>query len=152
MKLSDQIQNDMTEAMKARDASRVDALRMLRAAMLELQKSGDEVTDELEMRTMQKQAKMRRESIEQFEAAGRADLVEKETNALKVIEEYLPTMMTEDEIRVVVQRVVAETGAAGMNDFKIVMPKVMAEVKGKADGSLVQSVVKGALSGEESTG
>ena len=149
MKLSDTIQNDMTEAMKARDASRVDALRMLRAAMLELQKSGDEVTDELEMRTLQKQAKMRRESIEQFEAAGRTDLVEKETSALKVIEEYLPTMMTEEEIRAVVTRCVAETGATGMNDFKLVMPKVMAEVKGKADGSLVQSVVKAALSGEE---
>ncbi len=146
MSLTKKIAEDMTAAMKERKSGRVDALRMLRAALLELQKSGNEVTEELELKTLQKQAKMRRESISQFQEAKRDDLVAREQEELDIIEEYLPSMMSDEEITDVVARVITQTGAASMADFKIVMPKTMGEVSGRADGSSVQRIVRELLS------
>ena len=142
MSLTQKISDDMTAAMKVRDSSRVDALRMLRAALLELQKSGDEVTEDLEMKVLQKQAKMRRESISQFREAGRIDLAEREEKELDIIEEYLPKMLSDEDITEIVSRVITETGAASMGDFKVVMPKTMKEVSGRADGTAVQRIVR----------
>jgi hypothetical protein len=145
MSISKKVSADMVAAMKSRDSGRVDALRMIRAALLELEKSGKEVTEELEIRTLQKQAKMRRESISQYRDASREDLVEKEELELKVIEEYLPAMLSNDEIRTITEEVIEQTGAAGLEDFKIVMPRVMAQTAGRAEGSAVQAVVRGLL-------
>jgi uncharacterized protein YqeY len=94
---------------------------------------------------LQKQAKMRRDSIDAFQKGGRAELVDKETKELEVITEYLPKQMTEQEIRAVVTRVLAETGAAGPRDMGKVMPKVLAETKDKADGKQVAGIVQAAL-------
>jgi uncharacterized protein YqeY len=94
---------------------------------------------------LQKQAKMRRDSIEAFRKGGRSELVEKEEKELVFITEYLPKQMTEAEIRAVVARVVADTGAAGPRDMGKVMPKVLAETKDKADGKQVASIVQAAL-------
>jgi uncharacterized protein YqeY len=94
---------------------------------------------------LQKQAKMRRDSIEAFGKGGRAELVEKETRELAFISEYLPKQMSEAEIRAVVARVVGETGATGPRDMGKVMPKVLAEMKDKADGKQVAAIVQAAL-------
>ena len=149
MSISKKVSSDMVAAMKSRDTGRVEALRMIRAALLELEKSGKEVTDELEVRTLQKQAKMRRESIAQYSEAGRSDLVDKEERELAVLEEYLPKMLSEEEIRNIAGSVISETGATGMQDFKVVMPRVMGQTAGRAEGSEVQRVVREMLSESE---
>jgi uncharacterized protein YqeY len=94
---------------------------------------------------LQKQAKMRRDSIEAFRKGGRSELVEKEEKELGFITEYLPKQMSEAEIRAVVARVVAETGATGPREMGKVMPKVLAETKDKADGKQVAGIVQAAL-------
>lgn len=145
MNYSERIVEDMKQAMKAGQTERVAALRMLRAAMIELQKSGEEVTEELELKTLQKQAKMRKDSIAQYEDAGRNDLAAREYVDLAIIEDYLPKQMSDDEIRAIVVRIIAETGATGTGDFKVVMPKAIGEAKGRADGGRVQAVVRDEL-------
>jgi len=94
---------------------------------------------------LQKQAKMRRDSIEAFQKGGRTELVDKETKELAVIAEYLPKQMSESEIRAVVAKVIADTGASGPRDMGKVMPKVLAETKDKADGKQVAGIVQAAL-------
>jgi len=91
-----------------------------------------------------KQAKMRRDSIEAFRKGGRNDLVDKEEKELGFINAYLPEQLDESKIREIARRVIAETGAKGPQDTKLVMPKVIAETKGRADGKVVSGVV-GAL-------
>jgi uncharacterized protein len=93
---------------------------------------------------LNKQAKMRRDSIDAFSKGGRADLVEKEEKELAFINAYLPAQLDESKIREIARRVIAETGAKGPQDTKLVMPKVIAETKGRADGKAVSAIV-GAL-------
>lgn len=145
MSYSERIVEDMKAAMKAGESEKVGVLRMLRAAMLELAKSGEEVTEELELKALQKQAKMRKDSISQFEDAGREDLASKERAELEIVETYLPKQLSDDDIREKVRAIIRETGASGMDDFKLVMPKAMGSMKGLADGSRVQAIVKEAL-------
>ena len=142
MTLSERINEDLKNAMKAGEKERTGTLRLIRAAMLELAKSGNEVTPDAEQKVIQKAARSRKEAIEQYRAANRADLVEKEEAELKIIEEYLPQQMGEDEIRNAVRAVIAETGASGPADFKLVMPKAMGVLRGKADGAKIQAIVK----------
>ena len=149
MAISQRIVDDMKAAMKEGDAKRVAALRTLRAALLQLQKSGEEVTEEEEMKAIMKQAKMSKDAIEQFSDAGREDLAEKERTELAVFEEYLPKQMSDEEIREVVERIAREQGANDMGDFKLVMPKAMGEMKGQADGGRVQAIVRQVLTGED---
>jgi uncharacterized protein len=94
---------------------------------------------------IQKQAKMRRDSIEAFRKAGRTELVEKEESELRVLGDYMPKQLTADEVGAIVARVVAETGATGPRDMGKVMPKVLAETKDRADGKQVASLVQAAL-------
>jgi uncharacterized protein len=147
MTITEKISEDLTAAMKAGEKLKVETLRMVRAALLELQKSGKEVTGEGEMKALQNQAKRRKDAAEQYRGANRVDLAEKEEAELKIIEEYLPQQMSEEEIQAEVRKIVAETGASGAGDFKVVMPKAMAAMKGRADGSKVQAAVKAALEG-----
>jgi uncharacterized protein YqeY len=94
---------------------------------------------------LQKQAKMRRDAIEAYRKAGRAELVQKEETELAVISEYLPTQLSEAEIREVAGRVIAEVGASGPRDMGKVMPKVLAQTKDRADGKVVSGVVSALL-------
>jgi uncharacterized protein YqeY len=142
MSLTNKISDDLKTAMKAGEKLRVETLRMIRAALLELQKSGSEVTAEGELKAVQNQAKRRKDAAEQYRNANRADLAEKEEAELKIIEEYLPQQMGEDEIRSEIRKIIEENGAAGPNDFKVVMPKAMGAMRGRADGSKVQAIVK----------
>lgn len=146
MSLRDTVVKDLTSAMKHGEKVRLATLRTVKAAMMEkeisLRGSGKDLTEEDELAVMLTLAKKRRESIELFLKGERPELADLETQELKIIEGYLPQMMSESEIGGVVDRVIAETGAAGTEGFARVMPVVMKELKGKADGRLVQTVVR----------
>lgn len=132
--------------MRSKDAVRLSALRMIQASITEQEKSGKgDVKDEDVVAILQKQAKQRRESIEQFEAAGRKDLVDKETAELEIIENYLPEQASNDEIRAVVGEVIESAGATSKKDFGRVMGPAMGRLKGKADGNRVREIVEDLL-------
>ncbi|WP_457568151.1 GatB/YqeY domain-containing protein [Desulfurobacterium sp.] len=149
MGLKERLVKDMKEAMKARDKVKLSTIRMINSLIknAEIDKRG-ELTDEEILSLLQKYAKQRRESIELYEKGGRKDLVEKERAELAIVESYLPEQMDEDEIRKVVEEAITETGASSLKDMGKVMKVVMPKVKGKADGSLVNRIVRELLSGE----
>ncbi|WP_337865615.1 GatB/YqeY domain-containing protein [Ignavibacterium sp.] len=148
MNLKEKINNDLKEAMKSGDKVRLNTVRSIRALILEFEKSGanKELTPEDELKLLTGAAKKRMDSIEQFRNAGRMDLVENEEAELKVLEEYLPKQLTEDEIKIEVQKIIAEAGAKGKEDFSKVMPASMKALKGRADGNLVRKIVESLLS------
>ena len=126
---------------------RIETIRSIRAEILKMDKSGmnREMTEEEEIALLKKQAKMRKESIELFEKAGRMELVEHEKAQLKIIEEYLPQEASEEEVSKIVSDIISKMGEVTEKDFGKVMGFVMKELKGKADGKLVQTVVKSKL-------
>ncbi len=153
--LKDKLSSDLKEAMRARDDVRLRTIRSLRAALMEkeieLREGGKaQLTQEQEIAVVQKQAKQRRDSIEQYEKAGRSDLQQKEEEELAVIEEYLPRQLDEDEVRKVLHEVIAATGAASPRDMGKVMGAAMERVRGLADGRRVQQLATEMLSDKKS--
>jgi len=144
MSLKEKINDDLKEAMKSQDSVRVETLRSIRAEILKMDKSGmnREMTPEEEIQLLSKQSKMRKESIEVFENAGRTDLAEKEKAQLVIIEEYLPKQMSEEEAKDIVNKIIAEFGEITPKDFGKVMGAAMKELKGKIDGKIIQDIVK----------
>lgn len=146
MSLKDTITADLTAAMKAKDADRMGALRMVKAALMNEQnkKGADYVlTDEESMKTLQSLVKQRKDSIEQYTNAGRTDLAEKEQTELAVIAEYLPQSATTEEIETAVSEAISEIGAASMKDMGAVMKATQAKLTGKTvDGKVVSETVK----------
>jgi len=149
MTLKDKIISDMTAAMKAKDAARTSTLRMVKAAIMHREKEGGgELTDEDVTKLLRSQVKQRRDSVEQYQKAGRQELVDKEAAEIAVIEEYLPQAASEAEIEQAVSAAVAETGATSMKDMGAVMKAAMAKLAGKnADGKLISETVKKKLAG-----
>ena len=141
-----QLKEELKQSMLARDAEKTSTLRMVISALgyYEIEKGGAgyEASEEDIESVLQKQAKQRRDSIEQFKAGGRDELVEKETKELQLIESYLPEQMGEDEVKKLVDEAVAQTGATSAADMGKVMGALMPKVKGKADGSLVSKLVR----------
>jgi len=148
MSLSKQIVTDLTAAMKAQDANRTSTLRMVKAAMMNRQiEKGSELDDDDMQKLLRSLVKQRRDSIEQYEKAGRQELVDKEKAEIQVIETYLPQAASQEEIEQAVSAAIAETGASSMKDMGKVMKATQAALAGKnADGKLVSEVVKGKLS------
>ena len=148
MSLSKQIVSDLTAAMKSQDAARTSTLRMVKAAMMNRQiEKGAELDDEDMQKLLRSLVKQRRDSIEQYEKAGRQELVDKETAEIAVIETYLPAAASQEEIEEAVRAAIAETQASSMKDMGKVMKAVQAALAGKnADGRLVSEVVKSKLS------
>ena len=137
---------DLKDAMREKDKVRLSAIRMIRTAITEKEKAGTgAATEDDVLAIIAKQAKQRRDSIAQFEAAGRDDLAAHEAAELAVIEAYLPAQATDEEIRAVVDAVVARTGATSMKDMGKVMGPAMGQLKGVAEGGRVQAAVKAAL-------
>jgi uncharacterized protein YqeY len=137
----------MTAAMKSKEAVRLSTLRMVKAAVQnrEIEK-GSALTDEELTKLLQSLVKQRRDSVEQYEKAGRAELAEKERAEIVVIEEYLPQAATREEIERAVEEAVAETGASSMKEMGAVMKAAMARLAGRnADGRVVSEVVKSKL-------
>lgn len=147
MSLKDKIVEDLTAAMKAKDANRLGTLRMVKANLMNRKiEKGDELTDDEVMKALQSLVKQRKDSIEQFNAAGRTDLAEKEQAELLVIEHYLPQSATAEEIVQAVADAVAETGATSMREMGAVMKAAQAKLAGKTvDGKMVSDAVKSKL-------
>lgn len=144
MSLKDRVTEDMKTAMKSGDKVRLETLRMLRAQVLEFEKSGAgrEMNADDDMKILLSSVKKRRESVELYEKAGRPELAAKETAEIAVIQEYLPKQMDRSEAEGIVKRIIAETGAVSSKDFGKVMPFVMKELKGKLDGKVINEIVK----------
>lgn len=152
MSIKDQIFSDLKEAMKAKEQDRLRVLRSLKAKIMEkeiAERKGGEgsISDEETLQVLTKAAKQRKESITQFTDGGREDLVANEEMELKIIEAYLPEMMSEEDVRKVIQEKISALGATGPQDMGKVMGPIMGHLKGKADGSLVSQIVKEELAG-----
>jgi len=149
MTLKDKIISDMTAAMKAKDAARTSTLRMVKAAIMHREKEGaGELSDDDVLKLLRSQLKQRRDSVEQYQKAGRQDLADKETTEIAVIESYLPQAATEAEIEQAVTEAITETGATSMKEMGAVMKAVMVRLAGKnADGRTVSETVKKKLAG-----
>jgi uncharacterized protein len=148
MSLKERVTSDMTAAMKSKEAARLSTLRMVKAAAQnrEIEKGG-ELTDEEMTKLLQSLVKQRRDSVEQYEKAGRAELAEKERAEIAVIEEYLPQAATREEIERAVEEAVAETGASTLKEMGAVMKAALARLAGRnADGRAVSEAVKRKLS------
>ena len=148
MTLKDRIIADMTTAMKSKDVTRTSTLRMVKAAIMNREKEGSgQLNDDDVMKLLRSQVKQRRDSVEQYQKAGRQELVDKESAEIAVIEEYLPQAASETEIEQAVVDAIAEASATSMKDMGAVMKAAMAKLAGKnADGKLVSETVKKKLS------
>ncbi len=147
MSLKEQLQSDLKEAMKSGDAVRKSAIRMAISAIknAEIDKGGP-LTDEEAQDVLRREVKKRRESIEQMDQAGRADLAEQERLELDVLEQYLPRQLDRDEIEAEARSAIEEVGAESPRDIGKVMRVLMARLKGRADGKLVSQIVRELLS------
>ena len=143
----DQIQNDMKTALKNGEKIKANTLRLL---ISKLKNKAIEVRSSLDdkqiLQVIQKTAKQHKESIRMYKDGNREDLVKQEQSELDIVEKYLPSMMSEEEVNTVVESIIQETGATTMADFGKVMPQVMKKGAGKIDGSIAQSILKSKLS------
>lgn len=147
MTLLDQITSEMQQAMKTHDTVRRDTLRMVLTAAKNLEKEVGHAPDDAEMlAVIQREAKQHRDSIEEFRRGGRADLVEKEQAELAILETYLPQQMSREEIEVAARAAMATLGVQDKAQMGALMRYLMQELKGRADGRLVNQVVQGLLS------
>lgn len=144
MNLKDKINQDLKSAMKSGDKIRLKTIRSIRALILEFEKSGTgkEFNAEEEIKLLSSAAKKRKESIEEFKKAGRAELASEEEAELNVLMEYLPKQLTQQEIEDEVKKIAKQIGASGKTDFAKLMPAAIKELKGKADGKNVKSAVE----------
>ena len=148
--LKQQLQKELKESMLAKNSEKTSVLRLILSAIgyFEIEKGGAGyiATDEDVMAVLQKEAKQRRDSIEQFEKGGRPELAEKEKNELEMLSSYLPAQMGEEEIRILVKEAISQTGASSPQDMGKIMGALMPKTKGKADGSTVSTIVREELS------
>ena len=166
--LDQQLTDDLKASMRAGDTGRRDVIRFLRAAFQNAQIARVQIPDDLgengaegavtrsadrdrplsddeELTVLKRQIKQRQDSIEQFERAGRADLVDRERSQLAILQGYLPAGLSMDEIEALVGAIVAETGATGPSDMKLVMPALIARAAGRADSRALSDAAKRAL-------
>ncbi len=139
---------DIKTAMKAQDPDKLTALRMLNAQIKDATvNAGKDPTDEAVATIVAKAIKQRQDSVDQFKAAGRNDLADKEQREIELFRAYQPQQLGAAEIEALVRKVIAETGAAGKKDLGKVMQALMPQVKGKSDGKLVNQIVMAQLGG-----
>lgn len=136
---------EMKEAMRARNSTKLEALRAVKSAILLAQTSGkgnDGLSDDEELKLLQKLVKQRKESAEIYKEQGREDLAQPELDQAAVIEQFLPQQMSEQEIEAKVDEIIAKSGASGMKDMGKVMGLASKELAGKADGKTISMIVK----------
>ena len=146
MALEEKINADIKAAMLAKDASRLEALRAVKSAILLLKTSPEGYTDETELKALQKMVKQRKETAEVYTTQNRQDLAEVEITQASVIEAYLPKQMSEDEIRAELTKIISATGTSSAADMGKVMGVASKQLAGKADGKIISSIVKELLS------
>lgn len=143
MSLLTTLNDDIKTAMKSKDKDTLSILRMLKAAIQNEQiKAGRDLDGEEELTVLSREMKQRRDSLSEFEKAGRDDLADKVKIEITIVEKYMPKQLSEEEIRQIVQTAIDQTGATSPKEFGKVMGAVMPEVKGKADGNQVNAIVK----------
>jgi len=150
MALKEKLQNDLTEAMRARDEVRSSTIRMVLTAIKNEEVSGKEarnLSDAEVITVLSREAKKRREAAEAFEQAGAKDRAETEKAEGVIIAEYLPAQLSEAELKDLIASAIAETGATGPQQMGFVMKSIQPKIAGRADGGIVSSLVKAALSG-----
>jgi hypothetical protein len=144
--LKDQIQEDVKSAMRARDQKRLTALRLITAAIKQVEVDKRiEMDDQAILAVLDKMVKQRRDSLEQYTAAGRDDLAAQEQFELELISVYLPEALSDDELATLIKQAVADTGASSIRDMGTVMNKLREQVQGRADMKAVSSAVKAQL-------
>ena len=140
------LQEELKQSMLAKDELRTSVLRLLLSAInyYEIQKGGAgyEASEEDVLAVIQKEAKQRKDSIEEFKKAGRQELVDKETSELNILQSFLPEQISEDEVRAIVEQTITETGASTIQDMGKVMGALTGKLKGKADMGLVSNLVR----------
>lgn len=148
MGLQKEVMEQMKAAMKAKDKVALESLRAIKSALLLAQTeagSGTEMSEEDEIKLVQKLVKQRKDSAAIFIEQGRQDLADPELSQIAVIEQFLPEQLTEEEIEKVVVQVIEATGASGMKDMGKVMGMVSKELAGQADGKTISTIVKSKL-------
>ena len=146
MNLETQIVDSMKEAMKAKNAPKLDALRLIKAEFMKLNASGTEVTEEARLKALAKMVKQRNDSAEIYKTANRTELYEKEVFEISIIENFLPTQLSQEDIEAEVKQVITDTGAT-VKDFGKVMGIASKKLAGKADGKVISEIVKRILNG-----
>lgn len=147
MEIREKIMTDVKQAMRDRDQVRLDSLRFLQSAIKnrEIELRPNAITAEEVMGVIKRLVKQRKESIEQYQAAARQDLVDKESLELKVLEAYLPSQMSKEQVESLVVQVIESTGAKSVKEMGAVMKEVLARAAGTADNRMVSEVVKAKL-------
>ncbi|MFD2679940.1 GatB/YqeY domain-containing protein [Bacillus seohaeanensis] len=148
MSLLNRLNDDMKQAMKSKEKDKLTVIRMLKAALQnEAIKLGkQELSEDIELTVLSREVKQRKDSLQEFENAGREDLVKKIQTELTYVEIYMPKQLSEDELSEIVQETISEVGATSKADMGKVMGAIMPKVKGKADGALVNKLVHQHLS------
>ncbi len=150
MGLKERLQGDLTEAIRSRDELRSGTIRMVLTAITNEEVSGKSarvLADAEIITVLSREAKKRREAADAFKDAGHADRSERETSEGRVITEYLPEQLSEDEVKKIIADAITETGAAGPAGMGLVMKAIQPKVAGKVDGGVVSGLVKAALTG-----
>ena len=150
MALFGQINNDLKEAMKARDKEKLEALRNIKKAMLEARAAkgaGSELTDEESLKIISKLARQGTDSAEVYKGQGREDLAQSERAQVKILENYLPEKLSDEELTAAVAEIIEQTGASSMKDMGKVMGAATKKMAGKADGKEIAAKVKALLNG-----
>lgn len=147
MSLLNDLNQDMKQAMKDKNKQKLSVIRMLKASLQnEAIKQGRELNEEEELTVLVREMKQRKDSLQEFEKAGRDDLVAGLQDEIAVLTPYLPKQLTEEELHEIVAQTISEIGAASKADMGKVMGALMPKVKGKADGGLVNRIVQQQLS------
>lgn len=145
--LKKKLMEDMKKSMKKKNKARLSVIRMTRAEIKNKEiETGNDLDDQGVIQVIAKQVKQIKDSLSDFEKAGKEDVMNKLNQEIEILQDYLPEQMSETEVNKLVEQVIAETGAENMSDMGQVMGKLMPQIKGKADGSLVSSKVKNKLS------
>ena len=146
MSLFDTIQSDMYAAMKSGDKHKTGTLRVALSTLKDKKiEKREDLTDVEAIKIIQNLVKQRKEAADIYKENGRNDLMENENSELEILNAYLPQMMSEDDLRILVKKVVEDTGASSLSDIGKVMPEVMKQSAGKADGKMAQSIVRDLL-------
>ncbi len=141
--LKDRLKNDLKEAMKAKDTIKRDTIRFLMSALKQVEvDERKELSDEDIIKIIQKSAKQREDSMEQYKNANREDLYQKELNELNILKSYLPKQLDDDELKAIIKHIIKKTGATSLKDIGKVMGLAIKECEGRADGKRINTIVK----------
>ncbi|MDQ6599706.1 MULTISPECIES: GatB/YqeY domain-containing protein [Bacillus] len=148
MSLLERLNNEMKQAMKNKEKDKLSVIRMVKASLQNeaIKLGSSELSEEQELTVLSREVKQRKDSLHEFDKAGREDLVDKLRTELSIVELYMPKQLTDEEVSDIVKETIAETGATSKADMGKVMAAIMPKVKGKADGSLVNKLVQQHLS------